>query len=411
METSGPGDSARLLLEDVCSDLVRFRHSGGDPGRFGAMVIDREWPLGPPGAFADLRVEPEDGPPYFLEVKVGYDPPALLAAIRRKYGRPGPGTEGARRLVLVADAIEYSGWPEVEAELRALLPSPLQLEVWDEAAIRSMIADCFGQTLPARAMAELAVIRERIDQGKEHLAFGTAPPAGYGEQVVRHNLLWHFGTWRLAEIRHASGCADARELVPPGSYDHAVVLMTDLSAFSSYVRDTRDDALVRQMLTDFYAKSRYQVINGGGMLVQFVGDAVVAVFGVPDRRPGYVEAAARTALRLLEIGASVAHKWQRRIDHVQTCAGAHASMAMGRVQLVPMRALDSAHVATIGDCLDICARLLPLAGPDEAVISNVLRHRLQGSPYDFLALPPFEARNIGTLQPWRLFARPRGSDG
>ena len=63
-----------------------------------------------------------------------------------------------------------------------------------------------------------------------------------------------------------------------------------------------------------------------------------------------------------------------------------------------------AREATIGDCLDICARLLPLAGPDEAVISNVLRHRLQGAPYEFAALPPFEARNIGTLQPWRLLA-------
>src|ERR1043166_9898452 len=48
-EPGGMSDAYRLLLEDVCSDLVRFLHSRGDPTRFGGVVIDREWSLGPPG--------------------------------------------------------------------------------------------------------------------------------------------------------------------------------------------------------------------------------------------------------------------------------------------------------------------------------------------------------------------------
>ena len=68
MEGPGPRafeliDMGRLLLEDVCSDIVRFRHSQEDPARFGAVRIDREYGLGPSGSFADLRVEPEDEPP------------------------------------------------------------------------------------------------------------------------------------------------------------------------------------------------------------------------------------------------------------------------------------------------------------------------------------------------------------
>jgi class 3 adenylate cyclase len=166
-------------------------------------------------------------------------------------------------------------------------------------------------------------------------------------------------------------------------YEQVVVVMADLSNFSRYVRDTPDDATVRHILTNFYAKSRYQVINAGGMLVQFVGDQVIALFGIPDRRPGYVEAAARTASRLLDIGASVSHDWQRRIDHVQPRGGVHISMAMGRVQLVSMRPLDYARLQTIGDCLDICSRLLPLADQNEIVISNILRQSLQRSGYEF----------------------------
>jgi adenylate cyclase len=405
-EPGGQSDAYRLLLEDVCSDLVRFLHSRGDPTRFGGVVIDREWSLGQPGVFADLRVEPEEEPPYFLEVKYGYDRASLLSHLQRKYGELAGGPDGATRLVLVVHTAEHPDWPALKAQVRASLPPEVTLEVWDEHRLQQLIAECFGQTTLSLEETELVTVRERIDQGKERLAFGDTPAAGYGEQVLRQSLLWHFGTWRLAELRHAGNGADLRHLVPPGVYERVVVVMADLSSFSRYVRDTPDDTIVRQILTDFYAKSRYQVINAGGMLFQFVGDQVLALFGIPDRRPGYVEAAARTAFRLLDIGASVSHNWQRRIDHVEPRGGVHISMAMGRVQLVSMRPLDYARLQTIGDCLQICSRLLPLADPNQIVISNMLRYTLQSTGYEFAALPPFEARNIGVLQPWRLLPAP-----
>jgi class 3 adenylate cyclase len=399
-------DMHQLLLEDVCSDLVRFLHSRGDPSQFGAVQIDREWPLGPPGVFADLRVEPHDGPPYYLEVKYSYDTASLLRHLRRKYGTLAEAAQAPTRLVLVVQTAAHLDWPAIEAQVRASLAPSLQLEVWDEQRLQSLISECFGQSILSFAETELLTVRERIDQGKERVAFGDEPPAGYGEGVLRHSLLWHFGTWRLAELRHARGEKDLRQLAPPEVYEQVVVIMADLSNFTRYVHDTADDAVVRQMLTSFYGRSRYQVINAGGMLAQFVGDQVIALFGIPDRRPGYMGAAVRTAFRLLDIGASVAHNWQRRIDYVEPGGGVHVSMAIGRVQLVSMRPLDYARLQTIGDCLQICSRLLPLAGPGQIVISNMLRHALQNLDYDFTALPPFEAKNIGTLQPWRLLSRP-----
>jgi adenylate cyclase len=44
------------------------------------------------------------------------------------------------------------------------------------------------------------------------------------------------------------------------------VLLADLCSFSSYVRDTADETIVRESLTAFYSKARYQIINSGGML-------------------------------------------------------------------------------------------------------------------------------------------------
>lgn len=392
----------RLLHEDICSDLVRWLHSGGDPKRFGAVRIDREYALGPEAGFADLRVEPDDGPPYFLEVKYGYDTDTLLRHLRRKYATPTAATAGATKVVLVAETAAHADWPALEAAIRASLPPGLALEVWDEAHLRALIADCFGDQIAPSATADLVAVRQAIDQGNERLAFGDRPAAGYEEQLLRQNLLWHFGTWRLRELRHLRGADDCTALVPPGVYDHVVALMADLAGFTRYVRDTADDAVVRQSLTAFYAKSRYQVIHAGGMLVQFVGDEIVALFGVPDRRPGYLEDAVRTATRLLDIGASVSREWQRKIDNLQPSRGVHVGMAMGKVQLVAMRALDHAHLAVIGDCLNVAKRLTDAAGQNEVVVSNVLHYALLASPFQFVEREPVEAKNLGLIRAWQL---------
>src|SRR5262245_44240611 len=100
-------DLGRLLLEDGCSDLVRFLHSRGDPARLGAVLVDREWALGPPGAFADLRVEPEDEPPYFLEVKYGYKAETLVGHLRRKYSALDRTGADVTRLVLVVETAAH----------------------------------------------------------------------------------------------------------------------------------------------------------------------------------------------------------------------------------------------------------------------------------------------------------------
>jgi adenylate cyclase len=397
-------DLGRLLLEDICSDLLRFLHSHKNPSAFEAVHIDREFALGPPGAFADLRVEPSGEPPYFLEVKYGYDAATLFNHLRRKYGEPGARTADANRVVLVVDTEQLPDWKSVENALRAALPSHLTLELWDTPRLQELVSECFGETIESFAPSEIVSVRELIDQAKERLAFRTTAPAGYGEQVLRQNLMWHFATWRLRELCEAHD-GNALAILPPGEYEHVVVLMADLSGFSGYVRDTSDHAVVRHALTNFYAKARYQVTNAGGMMDQFVGDEVVAVFGIPDRRPGYVEAALRTAQRLLDIGASVSLDWQRKIDHIQAGGGVHIAMAMGRVHVAPMRAFDHARVALLGDPMNIAGRLLPVARSGEIVISNVLRYALQSSACEFDQLEPVEAHNVGTILPWRLCDR------
>src|SRR5690242_11934415 len=178
-------DLTRLLLEDVCCDLVRLLHAGGDPARLGAVRIDREWALGPEGSFADLRVEPEDACPYFLEVKSGFDPGTVLAHLQRKYGRLPLQGRQEDRVVLVTDATDRPDWHAVEPTLQAALPPPLKLEVWGPDRLHELFSQAFGQPLPVLTGSEELTLRERIDQAKDRLAFGEETPVSYGEAALR----------------------------------------------------------------------------------------------------------------------------------------------------------------------------------------------------------------------------------
>lgn len=392
----------RLLLEDICSDIVRYLHADGRHDAFASVRIDREWNLGIPGAFADIRVRPADGHPYFVEIKTGYTSDDIVRRIANKYSDGGARLNDARRLIVVLETRDLKDRNGLIAAIREVVARQLEVEIWDEEQLDAYSRRLFG--LPLQDLSDegaLVMLRRKINSAKAQFAFGDSH--GPSDEIVRNSLLWHFGMWRLRELLEALKVPPADDrLVRPGHYERAIVLMADLSSFSSFVRDTPDEEIVRASLTAFYTKARYQVINSGGMLYQFVGDEVSAVFGVPDQRPGYVDAAAHAARALLEIGRSVAIHWQQRIDRVQAHCAAHIGMAMGDLDLVAQRPFDVSHLGAFGDCLNIAARLVHEAGPDEIVVSNVLRQALSDGPYACEERSEVEIRNLGTVKSWRL---------
>ncbi len=220
---------------------------------------------------------------------------------------------------------------------------------------------------------------------------------------LKAELLWHFGYfWRPRELR-AAGRATPMDILPTGLYRGVAVLLADLCSFSSYVRDTPNPEAVRESLTSFYSKSRYQIINAGGMLDKFVGDEVIGFFGLPDRPNNFVQQALVTAKSLVSIGESVSQQWQRRIDRLQPSGGLHVGLAIGDLEVVSLRPFSRTHVGAIGDCINMAARLMAVAGPSEVVVSNSFYQGLdEDSQADFETVEPVEAKNVGRIKAWKL---------
>jgi adenylate cyclase len=402
LETRSNLGEFRLLLEELCCDLCRFEHTIRDGLAPEAVRIEREYWLCP-GAFADIRVAPRGQSPYFVEVKYGYTNEQLLRNLTRKYASAvSANAAAASKVVLVVDRASRDVWEPLERELRSCLRSGLGLEVWDEPRLVTRLADCFGIHIPAVTPDTLLEARQAIDRAKGFHAFGGSSFDHYEHDPLNAELLWHFGFWRLKQLRNA-GRSTPRDILPPGPYKAVAVLLADLCSFSSYVRDTGDAEIVRESLTAFYSKARYQIINNGGMLYQFAGDEVIGLFGLPDHPHGFTDAVLDTARALCRIGESVAQHWQRRIDRVQSAAGLHVGVALGDLQIVSLRPFSRLHMGAIGDCINVASRLLPLAGPGEVVLSNAFHQRLEEhSQRHCTEIEPLDARNVGRIRAWKL---------
>src|SRR5262249_36981653 len=153
-------------------------------------------------------------------------------------------------------------------------------------------------------------------------------------------------------------------------------------------------------------KARYQILNDGGMLYQFVGDEVAGLFGIPEHEADFIDRALDTAKSLLHIGNSISNRWQRQIDRVQDAAGMHVGMALGDLEIVALRPFSRTHMGAVGDALNVASRLMSAAGPGEIVISNALHHELsEPDQAIFRETDTIEARNIGRIKAWRFSSK------
>jgi hypothetical protein len=138
----------RLFLEEICSNVCRFRHAGADRILPEAIAVDQEVFLGVPGAYADIRVAAPGLRPYFVEVKYGYSPERILESLHRKYGPRAPLAAGHDRIVLVVDRAAHSNWATIEAAVRGGLGTVSSLRFGTGFACWNSSLICSGCAWP-----------------------------------------------------------------------------------------------------------------------------------------------------------------------------------------------------------------------------------------------------------------------
>jgi class 3 adenylate cyclase/tetratricopeptide (TPR) repeat protein len=182
----------------------------------------------------------------------------------------------------------------------------------------------------------------------------------------------------------------------------ATVLFADLVS-STELGASQDPERTRMILDRFYEAMADEISRAGGTVEKFVGDAVMAAFGVPAALEDHVERALHAALAM-----------RRRLEEL---FGGSLSLRIGinMGEVVVGRARKQSSFVT-GDAVNVAARLEQAAEPDEILVGERAAALVAGA-FEFDLPTHVEAKGkTGGVECRRLvralsLMRPRGVPG
>ena len=170
------------------------------------------------------------------------------------------------------------------------------------------------------------------------------------------------------------------------------VVMSDIRGYTT-IAENADPARLASQLNSHRAEMNRAIIAAGGTVMQFVGDAVMAVFGAPvamdDHAAKAVEAAAAMHAQQRELNA----RWDA--DGLPAF-GLGIGVSTGDVAAALLGSEERIEYTVVGDTVNLSQRLQQFADPGETVLSEATMKDLV-SPPDVTALEPQHVKGRESL--------------
>jgi class 3 adenylate cyclase len=197
-----------------------------------------------------------------------------------------------------------------------------------------------------------------------------------------------FHQYMSPDVAHAL-LADPGQAALGGELKELTALFADLKGFTTFSERVTPGEIV-EMLNRYHTAAVPCILNNGGTIVQFVGDALLALFNAPATQAGHAKAACRAALDMQRAAAEVAEEmaW-KRVDDVEWPTfrvGVNTGPALvGNIGSPELRGFNA-----MGDCVNVAARLQGVAEPGTVVIGETtlkqLSHGVSVNPLGRLSL-------------------------
>lgn len=213
------------------------------------------------------------------------------------------------------------------------------------------------------ALRNLRLLHQAIIQREEQReTLSRLVPTGVAEQL-------RSGGWRAGE----------RERMV------VTVLMSDIRGYSR-IAESADLLPLCEQLNGYRAAASHEIMAEKGTVMQFVGDAVMAVFGAPEGVPDHADRALRAAHAMHRRQAELNGQWRTAgLPQLELAIG----LSSGLVAAALLGGEERMEYSVVGDAVNLTQRLQQLASGGETVLSE--------SSYKALSTRP-QAEQVGPAQ-------------
>jgi class 3 adenylate cyclase len=154
------------------------------------------------------------------------------------------------------------------------------------------------------------------------------------------------------------------------------VVMSDIRGYTS-IAEHADPAVLAQQLNRHRAELNRAILSEGGTVMQYVGDAVMAVFGAPVATTDHADRALAASLAM--------HRGQATVNAAWTAEGRipfelGIGLSTGTLAAALLGSEERVEYTLVGDAVNLCQRLQQFAEPGQTVLSSPTWEALTARP-------------------------------
>ncbi len=195
--------------------------------------------------------------------------------------------------------------------------------------------------------------------------------------IQRERIKESFGYFVSPEIaeKFVSQYSEGRDMRNQGERRTVAVLMCDIRNFSS-ISDTMDPTDVAQMLNNYFDHMVHAIEANGGLVDKFIGDAIMAVFGLLDTEHNHALQAANAAIAMRSALKDANHQNQEQgLPILEHGIGIH----YGEIIASYLGSSRRLEFTVIGSTVNIAARLESQAKKPNPpiIISEAMAHQIK----------------------------------
>jgi class 3 adenylate cyclase/DNA-binding NarL/FixJ family response regulator len=244
-----------------------------------------------------------------------------------------------------------------------------------------------GEGRPVKAIAtSLQLTPEAANDLVEELFLKLAKEASSGQESALRRLR----LLQKAIIDREEQGETLRRMLPGGKLRGAgrsigeteqldvTVLMSDIRGYSG-IAERVEPTVLAGMLNTHRAEMNAAILAASGTVMQYVGDAVMAVFGAPFPQDDHADLALAAAVAMHERQHAVNTRWS---DDSLPEFGLGIGLSTGEVAAALLGSVEHMEYTLVGDTVNLAQRLQDLARPAGTTVLSAATARALASSVD-----------------------------